>query len=329
MTGVTVTPGSDAGAIDVGWTAATGAASYKVQWKTSSQQWDATNRQTTSTTISATISNLTAGTQYSVRVAASNTSGYGPWSDTATGTAATGGVTLSTTSLAVPEGGSAVYTVRLATVPSATVYVDMAKRSGGDADLTFSPPQLTFTTKGWDLPQTVTVSAAEDTDAARGAATITHTATSTDTSYGSSLSIASVAATEADTAPASADVTLAVSRDNRTAIPLRDLPFTGEGGATLHAVKIVSLPGASDGTLGLVKTGIHAASTVLCVGTITPITAGQVVVDAVSAVLYFCPKDGFNRTTFEFQVVDSQGRTSGAPRTATLVGPPRRPSRRG
>ena len=108
------------------------------------------------------------------------------------------GVTLSTTSLSVPEGGSATYTVRLATLPSATVYVDMAKQSGGDGDLTFSPPQLTFTDKGWDLPQRVTVSAAEDNDAAKGTATIAHTATSTDSNYGSSLTIASVTATEDD-----------------------------------------------------------------------------------------------------------------------------------
>ena len=109
----------------------------------------------------------------------------------------THGVTLSTTSLSVPEGGSATYTVRLATLPSATVYVDMAKRSGGDGDLTVSPAQLTFTTKGWDLPQRVTVSAAEDNDAAEGAVTITHTATSTDSSYGG-ITIANVTATEDD-----------------------------------------------------------------------------------------------------------------------------------
>ena len=109
----------------------------------------------------------------------------------------TAGVTLSATSLSVPEGGSATYTMRLATLPTATVYVDLAKQSGGDGDLTFSPPQLTFTTKGWDLPQQVTVSAAEDADAADGIATITHTATSTDSSY-SGITIASVTATEDD-----------------------------------------------------------------------------------------------------------------------------------
>ena len=231
------------------------------------------------------------------------------------------GVTVSKASVSVPEGSNATYTVALDTAPTQNVTIAVAKQSGGDADLTVSPASLTFTSTNWSSAQTVTVSAARDADAAHGAATITHTATSTDASYGG-ITIASVAATEADTAPASADVTLAVSRDNRTAIPLRDLPFTGAAGVTPRGVKIVTLPGASRGTLGLVKTGIYAgAATVLCVGTITPITAGQEVLDALSTVLYFCPKDGFNAATFEFQVIDSRGQTS-EPRTATLVGPP-------
>ena len=231
------------------------------------------------------------------------------------------GVTVSKASVSVPEGSTATYTVALDTAPTQNVTIAVAKQSGGDADLTVSPASLTFTSTNWSSAQTVTVSAARDADAAHGAATITHTATSTDASYGG-ITIASVAATEADTAPASADVTLAVSRDNRTAIPLRDLPFTGAAGVTPRGVKIVTLPGASRGTLGLVKTGIYAgAATVLCVGTITPITAGQEVLDALSTVLYFCPKDGFNAATFEFQVIDSRGQTS-EPRTATLVGPP-------
>ena len=76
-----------AGALDVSWTATTGAASYKVQWKSSSDSdWDAAGRQTTATTASATIPSLINGTTYTVRVAAVNDTGDGAWSDTATGT---------------------------------------------------------------------------------------------------------------------------------------------------------------------------------------------------------------------------------------------------
>ena len=82
-----VTANAANAALDVSWTATTGASSYKIQWKSSSDTgWDATNRQTTSTNASATISSLTNATAYTVRVAAVNATGDGAWSDTATGT---------------------------------------------------------------------------------------------------------------------------------------------------------------------------------------------------------------------------------------------------
>ena len=237
------------------------------------------------------------------------------------------GVTLSRTSVSVTEGSTATYTVVLDTAPSANVTIAVANRgqSSDDSDLTVSPASLTFTSSNWNTTGTVTVSAAQDADTADGSAVITHTATSTDSNYGG-ITISNVTATEDDddTAPASADVTLAVSRDNRTAIPLSRFPFSDADGGTLRGVKIVTLPAPSAGTLGLVKTGIYAgaATTVLCVGTIDAIVAGQEVLNAVSSVLYFCPKDGFTHATFRFQVIDSQGRASAQTYTATLVGPP-------
>ena len=68
------------------WTAVTGAASYKIQWKSGTQDYDAANRQITSTTASRTLSSLVNGTAYTLRVAAVNASGDGIWSDDATGT---------------------------------------------------------------------------------------------------------------------------------------------------------------------------------------------------------------------------------------------------
>ena len=107
------------------------------------------------------------------------------------------GVTVTPKTLRVSEGSSATYTVVLQTVPTAAVTVAVTKRSGGDDDLTVAPASLTFTTGNWNTAQTVTVSAAEDTDTANGAATIMHTATSTDSDY-NDITIDSVRAREAD-----------------------------------------------------------------------------------------------------------------------------------
>ena len=109
----------------------------------------------------------------------------------------TAGVTVTPKTLRVSEGRSATYTVVLQTVPTGDVTVTVAKRDGGDDDLTVPPTSLTFTTGSWNTAQTVTVSAAEDADTANGAATITHTASSTDSAY-SGITIDSVRAREAD-----------------------------------------------------------------------------------------------------------------------------------
>ena len=81
---------------------------------------------------------------------------------------------LSDSSLEVPEAGSASYTVKLATLPTADVTVSI----GGTADtgLSLSHMSLTFTTSNWETAQTVRVSAAQDSDARHARATLTHTA---------------------------------------------------------------------------------------------------------------------------------------------------------
>ena len=107
------------------------------------------------------------------------------------------GVAISESKLTVPEAGSATYTAVLDTAPTAAVEIAVAKEAGGDADLTVAPSSLTFTTSNWDTAQTVTVSAADDDDAAAGTATITHTASSTDSGY-NGITIDSLTATESD-----------------------------------------------------------------------------------------------------------------------------------
>ena len=87
----------------------------------------------------------------------------------------TAGVTFSRNTLTVPEGGTAIYTVEMDTRPLATVTMTLTRT--GDNDLTVHPTTLTFTIGNWNTPQTITVTAAEDTDADDGQATITHRAT--------------------------------------------------------------------------------------------------------------------------------------------------------
>jgi glucose/arabinose dehydrogenase len=75
------------------------------------------------------------------------------------------------TALGVPEGGGAVFTVRLAQAPAANVSVAISK-TGGDPDLTLaSASTLTFTPANWNQLQAVTLAAAEDADLDAGTAT--------------------------------------------------------------------------------------------------------------------------------------------------------------
>ena len=81
-------------------------------------------------------------------------------------------ITLSTTTLTVPEGSSADYTVQLATEPeggSVTVAI-----TGAGNGLTPSPTSLTFTAANWNTARTVRVTAATDNDGNNESTTLTH-----------------------------------------------------------------------------------------------------------------------------------------------------------
>ena len=107
----------------------------------------------------------------------------------------TPGVTVEPTTLTVNEGSSGAYTVKLNTEPTHNVTVTVGGASG-DVTVTGSP--LTFTTENYGTAQTVTVNAGEDQDTANDSATLTHGATSSDTTYGASLSIQDVSVTVTD-----------------------------------------------------------------------------------------------------------------------------------
>ena len=81
-------------------------------------------------------------------------------------------VTLSATALTVDEESDASYTLVLDTEPTGTVTVRPSV--SGNSDVTVSPSSLAFTPQDWNAPQTVTVSAAADDDAADDTASVRH-----------------------------------------------------------------------------------------------------------------------------------------------------------
>jgi hypothetical protein len=109
-------------------------------------------------------------------------------------------VTQSGGSTAVTEGGTTdTFTVALASAPSANVTISIA----GDADVTGSPTSLTFTPANWQSPQTVTVTAEDDTTVeGTETATVNLTASSADASYNNfTIAPVTVTVTDNDTAP--------------------------------------------------------------------------------------------------------------------------------
>ena len=68
--GVAVTPGQ--AALTVSWNAVSGASGYKVQWKSGSEMYNTSSRQATTTATTYTITGLTVGTTYTVRVIATH-----------------------------------------------------------------------------------------------------------------------------------------------------------------------------------------------------------------------------------------------------------------
>ena len=116
------------------------------------------------------------------------------------------GVTISPLSLTVPEGGTAQYTVVLDTEPEEEVGIEVTVDGGGDDDLTVSsdtdtdtdPDSVTFlfTLANWNTEQTVTVSAAQDTDQVHGVTIFSHGAAGGNDYY--DILIDSVTANEGD-----------------------------------------------------------------------------------------------------------------------------------
>ena len=153
---------------------------------------------------------LTGGTGYTLGNPRAHTLTITDNDDPPPGTPA---LVISKTTVSVSEGGTGSYTVQLATEPTGTVTVNIAS---DNTDVTVSPAPLTFNPSGnnlWSTAQTVTVSAAQDSDAVDDTATLTHTATG----YG--------------TVPA-ASVTVTVNDDETTTPTTPTTPPTPDPGET-------------------------------------------------------------------------------------------------
>ena len=101
--------------------------------------------------------------------------GYTWWEGTETTTAAPGdpGLVFSRTDVPVDEGSTEDYTVALATEPGGEVTVSI---TGAGRGVGASRTSLEFTTANWSTAQTVTVTAAEDSNTVSETVTLTHTA---------------------------------------------------------------------------------------------------------------------------------------------------------
>ncbi len=173
------------------------------------------------------------------------------------------GLVVRPSSLTVGEGGSASYTVALATEPTGTVTVAIGGMSG--TDLSVDETSLEFTASAWGTAQTVTVTAGQDADAANDAATLRHTASGGD--YGS----------------VTANVEVTVDDDDTVGLVVDPAAVTvAEGGSRTYTVKLATEPtgtvtvaiGGMSGTdLSVDETSLEFTASAW--GTAQTVTAGE------------------------------------------------------
>ena len=149
------------------------------------------------------------------------------------------GVTVSETTLTVAEGGSATYTVLLDTEAASDVVISV---SSDNTDVTVSPATLTFTTANWSTAQTVTVRAAQDSDAANDKAAISHAVVDADSDAlydGLRIAVVTVTVTDDDAGVTVSPATLRIPEGNNStytvvldALPASDVVITVSSGNT-------------------------------------------------------------------------------------------------
>lgn len=129
-------------------------------------------------------------------------------------------------SSSIGEGSTTTYTVKLNTQPTANVTVTPTL----DAQLNIIPSTLTFTSTNYSTPQTITVTAVDDSiDEGSHSGTISHTATSIDTYY-NNISVGNISATITD-------------NDTAGVTPSAMSGGVGEGGSSAsYNIKLNSTP---------------------------------------------------------------------------------------
>ena len=136
------------------------------------------------------------------------------------------GVSIDPTTLTVPEGGDSSYTVVLDTQPSDDVTIAISGHAG--TDVTLDNTSLTFTSENWDTAQTVTVSAAQDDDAAADqAVTLSH----------------AVSGAEEYQAVTAESVTVTIDEDDAAGVSIDPVALTvPEGGNSSYTVVLDTQP---------------------------------------------------------------------------------------
>ena len=136
------------------------------------------------------------------------------------------GVTVTPTSLTIPEGGGLAYRVMLTSRPSHDVTVTVTH--SGDRDIGIDDQELTFTDSDWKTARTVTVTAAQDDDAIDDTAIFSHSVASTDADY-NGITVSEVEVTVTD--------------DEMTGVSIAPAELTiAEGGSDSYEVVLTSKP---------------------------------------------------------------------------------------
>ena len=148
------------------------------------------------------------------------------------------GVTVTPTSLTIPEGGGLAYRVMLTSRPSHDVTVTVTH--SGDRDIGIDDQELTFTDSDWKTARTVTVTAAQDDDAIDDTAIFSHSVASTDTDY-NGITVSEVEVTVTD--------------DEMAGVSIAPAELTiAEGGSDSYEVVLTSKP-SHDVTVTISRSG--------------------------------------------------------------------------